>query len=58
MPVVSPMFANVIPARFIPLEIAAKLLVSLGIGLLVGFEREWSRKDLGVARLPWSACWA
>ena len=35
-------------ARFIPSEIAAKLLVSLGIGLLVGFEREWSRKDLGV----------
>lgn len=34
--------------RFVPLEIATKLIVSLGIGLLVGFEREWSRKDLGV----------
>jgi uncharacterized membrane protein (DUF4010 family) len=30
-----------------PIEIATKLLLSLGIGLLVGFEREWSHKDLG-----------
>jgi uncharacterized membrane protein (DUF4010 family) len=37
-----------LPGRFIPFEIGAKLLVSLGIGLLVGFEREWSHKDLGV----------
>lgn len=36
------------PARFIPFDIAYKLIVTLGIGLLVGFEREWSRKDLGV----------
>ncbi|HWB85492.1 MAG TPA: DUF4010 domain-containing protein [Bryobacteraceae bacterium] len=34
--------------RFLPLDIGAKLLVALGIGLLVGFEREWSHKDLGV----------
>jgi uncharacterized membrane protein (DUF4010 family) len=34
--------------HFVPFDIAAKLLVSLGIGLLVGFEREWARKDLGV----------
>jgi len=34
--------------RFVPFEIVAKLIVSLGIGLLVGFEREWSHKDLGV----------
>jgi uncharacterized membrane protein (DUF4010 family) len=34
--------------RFVPFDVAAKLLVSLGIGLLVGFEREWSHKDLGV----------
>jgi MgtC family len=27
--------------------VAAKLAVSLGIGLLVGIEREWSNKDLG-----------
>jgi uncharacterized membrane protein (DUF4010 family) len=34
--------------RFVPVGIATKLLVSLGVGLLVGFEREWSHKDLGV----------
>lgn len=34
--------------KFVPADIAIKLLVSLGIGLLVGFEREWSHKDLGV----------
>lgn len=34
--------------RFIPSEIATKLTVALGIGLIVGFEREWSHKDLGV----------
>jgi uncharacterized membrane protein (DUF4010 family) len=33
--------------RFPPSEVAAKLAVSLGIGLLVGIEREWSNKDLG-----------
>jgi uncharacterized membrane protein YhiD involved in acid resistance len=33
---------------FPPLEIATKLLISLGVGLLVGFEREWAHKDLGV----------
>lgn len=31
----------------IPLIVATKLFVSIGVGLLVGFEREWSRKDLG-----------
>lgn len=31
----------------IPLIVATKLFLSLGVGLLVGFEREWSRKDLG-----------
>ena len=34
--------------RFIPLDAATKLVLSLGVGLLAGFEREWSRKDLGV----------
>ena len=34
--------------RFVPFGVATKLLVSLGVGLLVGFEREWSHKDLGV----------
>src|ERR1700677_2080177 len=33
---------------FPPLEITTKLLISLGIGLVVGFEREWAHKDLGV----------
>lgn len=27
---------------------AVKVAVALGIGLLVGFEREWSHKDFGV----------
>jgi uncharacterized membrane protein YhiD involved in acid resistance len=36
--------------RFPPAEVAARIAVSLGIGLLVGIEREWSNKDLG-ARL-------
>jgi uncharacterized membrane protein (DUF4010 family) len=35
-------------AHLVPFDITAKLLVSLGIGLLVCFEREWARKDLGV----------
>jgi uncharacterized membrane protein (DUF4010 family) len=34
--------------HFVPLDAATKLAVSLGVGLLTGFEREWSRKDLGV----------
>jgi uncharacterized membrane protein (DUF4010 family) len=33
--------------RFPPIEVAAKFAASLGIGLLVGIEREWSNKDLG-----------
>ncbi len=37
-------FAHAFP----PLEIAAKIGVSLGIGLLVGLEREWAHKDLDV----------
>lgn len=35
-------------SHFPPSEVAAKLAVSLGIGLLVGIEREWSNKDLGI----------
>ncbi len=35
------------PLRFPPAEVAAKIAISLGIGLLVGIEREWSNKDLG-----------
>lgn len=37
--------------RFIPSDIATKLTIALGIGLIVGFEREWSNKDLGVRTL-------
>jgi uncharacterized membrane protein (DUF4010 family) len=33
--------------HFPPSEVAAKFAVSLGVGLLVGIEREWSNKDLG-----------
>jgi uncharacterized membrane protein (DUF4010 family) len=33
---------------FPPVQIATKLLVALGIGLLIGFEREWAHKDQGV----------
>ena len=36
-----------IVTRFPPSEVASKIAVSLGIGLLVGIEREWSNKDLG-----------
>ena len=32
---------------FPPVEISIKLAISIGIGMLVGFEREWAQKDLG-----------
>jgi uncharacterized membrane protein (DUF4010 family) len=39
---------NAMPTNHFPsLEVAARIAVSLGIGLLVGIEREWSNKDLG-----------
>lgn len=44
-------FAHAFP----PLEIATKIAVSLGIGLLVGLEREWAHKDLGVRTFGISA---
>jgi uncharacterized membrane protein (DUF4010 family) len=44
-------FAHAFP----PLDIAAKIGVSLGIGLLVGLEREWAHKDLGVRTFGISA---
>lgn len=40
---------------FLPMEVAAKIAVSLGIGLLVGLEREWAHKDLGVRTFAISA---
>ena len=42
------MHASILVSRFPPSEVAAKIAVSLGIGLLVGIEREWSNKDLGI----------
>jgi uncharacterized membrane protein (DUF4010 family) len=39
--------ATLMVSRFPPGEVAAKIAVALGIGLLVGIEREWSNKDLG-----------
>lgn len=38
---------SLVIGRFPPEEVASKIAVSLGIGLLVGIEREWSNKDLG-----------
>jgi uncharacterized membrane protein (DUF4010 family) len=32
---------------FPPIEISIKLTIALGIGMLIGLEREWSQKDLG-----------
>jgi uncharacterized membrane protein YhiD involved in acid resistance len=33
---------------FPPFEVATKIAITLGIGLLVGLERQWSQKDVGV----------
>ena len=33
---------------FLPADTALKLAIALAIGLLVGLEREWSHKDVGV----------
>ncbi|HTS59072.1 MAG TPA: DUF4010 domain-containing protein [Terriglobales bacterium] len=35
-------------AMFPPVDIAGKVALSLAVGLLVGLEREWAQKDLGV----------
>ena len=32
---------------FSPIDISIKLAITIGIGMLVGLEREWSQKDLG-----------
>ena len=36
-------------------EIALKIAITLAIGLLVGFEREWSNKDIGVRTFAMAA---
>jgi len=33
---------------FPPVDVATKLAITLGIGTLVGLEREWAQKDIGV----------
>ncbi len=33
---------------FPPSEVALKIAIALGVGLLVGFEREWAHKEVGV----------
>jgi uncharacterized membrane protein (DUF4010 family) len=40
---------------FPAVEIAVKIAVALALGLLVGFEREWSNKDLGVRTFAMTA---
>lgn len=32
---------------FAPVDVSIKLAIAIGIGMLVGLEREWSQKDLG-----------
>jgi uncharacterized membrane protein (DUF4010 family) len=39
---------GVVGMIFPPVEVATKILIALGIGLLVGLERQWSQKDVGV----------
>jgi uncharacterized membrane protein (DUF4010 family) len=36
-----------IPGEFVPIDVSTKLAIAVGIGMLVGLEREWSQKDLG-----------
>jgi uncharacterized membrane protein YhiD involved in acid resistance len=33
---------------FLPFEVAVKIAIAPGVGPLVGLEREWSQKDVGV----------
>lgn len=34
-------------ALFLPADVSIKLAIAIGIGMLVGLEREWSHKELG-----------
>ena len=38
---------------FAPYEVAARIGSSLGVGLLVGLEREWAHKEVGVRVFSW-----
>lgn len=42
-------------AAFPALEIAVKIALTLALGLFVGFEREWSNKDIGVRTFAMTA---
>lgn len=42
-------------APFPPFEIALKVAITLALGLLVGFEREWANKDIGVRTFAMAA---
>lgn len=33
--------------HFAPVDISIKLAIAIGIGMVIGLEREWSQKDLG-----------
>jgi hypothetical protein len=47
--IVFPMLlAMSLPHLFSPVEVATKIVIALGIGTLVGLEREWAQKDVGV----------
>ena len=39
-------------AKFPPFDIATRIVVAVGCGLLVGLEREWSHKELGSRTFP------
>lgn len=41
--------------NFIPQDVVRKLALSLGVGLLIGLEREWSNKDAGARTFPITA---
>jgi uncharacterized membrane protein (DUF4010 family) len=40
---------------FLPMEMAIKAALALGLGMLVGLEREWSNKDIGVRTFAMTA---
>ena len=42
-------------APFLATEIAVKVALTLALGLLVGFEREWSNKDIGARTFAMTA---
>lgn len=42
-------------AQFPPVVTAVKLAVSIAVGLLIGFERQWSHKDFGVRTFSFTA---